>query len=311
MGYKKPMETTRTYLENAPLPNHGKSYTVVTHKSVIDNTLSLLRTSGFTVTEERYKCNVNANVAQGIYYIRPNSTDTQVNNEEELGMMFAWTNSYDKSTRFQCSIGAYVKICGNGMVAGDMYNFKRKHTGSADLDIRNQLSNQIKNAEKYYKRLISDKELMKVIKLNCQQQSELAGRLFIEEDMLDSQQMTCVKAEMDKPSFNYNCGDQTAWAFYNHVTHALKKAHPRDWLADQQNFHDFMTAECLNHTALQFGKTDWKVNYDNTPLGITNADDETCINTNIEVDTTVDMPQIEVDFDISPAKLKQDMFMGR
>ena len=28
MGYNKPKETTRTYLENAPLPNHGKSYTV-------------------------------------------------------------------------------------------------------------------------------------------------------------------------------------------------------------------------------------------------------------------------------------------
>ena len=33
--------------------------------------------------------------------------------------------------------------------------------------------------------------------MNCKQQSELAGRLFIEEDLLDTQQMSCLKSEMD------------------------------------------------------------------------------------------------------------------
>ena len=49
MGYNKPKDTTRNYLENAPLPTHGKSYTVISHKTVIDNTLLLLANSGFTV----------------------------------------------------------------------------------------------------------------------------------------------------------------------------------------------------------------------------------------------------------------------
>ncbi len=304
MGYRKPIEATRAYLENAPLPNHGKSYTVVTHKSVIDNTLNLLSQSGFTVTKEYYRCNINANVAQGIYYLQPNSTDSQINDEKELGMMFSWTNSYDKSTRFQCAVGAHVIVCGNGMVVGDMYNFKRKHTGSADMDIRNQLSSQIKHAEKYYKRIISDKDLMKTITLNCKDQSELAGRLFIEEDILDSQQMTCVKAEIDKPSFPYNCGNDSAWVFYNHVTHALKKAHPRDWLADQQNFHDFMTAECMNYSTMF---KDWRVNFDNSDLGITNEDDPMAIEVDIE---SINEP-IEVDFTIRPSMLRQDIYMGR
>ena len=244
MGYKKPIETTRKYLENAPLPQHGKSYTVISHKEVIDNTLFLLQHSGFTVSKQLYRCNHNANVAQGIYYIIPNSVDSTINNEKELGMMFAWTNSYDKSTRFQCAVGAYVKVCYNGMVAGDMLNFKRKHTGAAHFDVKMQISNQIKNAEKYYKRILNDRDLMKSITLNCRQQAELAGRLFIEEEILDTQQMTCVKSEIDTPTYSYDESLDSAWTFYNHVTHALKKAHPRDWLADQQNFHDFMTALC-------------------------------------------------------------------
>jgi hypothetical protein len=42
MRYKRAVETTQTYLENQPLPNHGKSYTVISHKQVIDDTKNLL-----------------------------------------------------------------------------------------------------------------------------------------------------------------------------------------------------------------------------------------------------------------------------
>ena len=148
MRYKKATETTQVYLESQPLPNHGKTYTVVSHKSVIDNTLQLLKDSGFTVQREIYRANMNANVAQGIYHIYPTQSNVdQINNETELGMMFAWTNSYDRSKSFQCAIGAYVMVCSNGMMCGDMMNFKRKHTGTAGHDIVMQLSNQIKKLE--------------------------------------------------------------------------------------------------------------------------------------------------------------------
>ena len=68
---------------------------------------------------------MNAKVAQGVYHLA--STE-----DEEMGMMFAWTNSYDKSTRFQCAVGAFVNVCSNGMLCGDMANYARKHTGKAD-----------------------------------------------------------------------------------------------------------------------------------------------------------------------------------
>tara|TARA_R100000742_G_C4278438_1_gene101256 strand:+ start:703 stop:1599 length:897 start_codon:yes stop_codon:yes gene_type:complete len=298
MGYKKPKETTRSYLENAPLPNHGSSYTVVSHKSVIDNTLTLLEDNGFTIKKEIYRANVNANVAQGIYHIYPTqTTDAEIISESELGMMFAWTNSYDKSTRFQCAVGAYVMVCYNGMVAGDMMNFKRKHTGSADYDVRVHLTDQIKNAEKYYKRILQDKEALKAIKLSCHQQSELAGRLFIEEDLLDSQQMSCIKSEISKPTHNYGEDANNAWTFYNHVTYALKKAHPRDWLQDTQNFHDFMTVECLNNAALNpHNLKGYELNFSNEMIEVNMADTDLAI---------------EIDEDITHSRLAQDIFMGR
>jgi hypothetical protein len=299
MGYNKPKETTRNYLENAPLPNHGKSYTVISHKQVIDNTKQLLQDSGFVIQKEIYRANMNANVAQGIYHILPiNTVDPTIMEEKELGMMFAWTNSYDKSTRFQCAIGAYVMVCHNGMVAGDMMNFRRKHTGSADHDIRMQISNQIKNGEKYYKRILTDRDAMRNTALSLQEQAEIAGRLYINEDILDAAQMSCVKAELEKPTYDYECDQENAWTFYNHVTHALKKAHPRDWLSDSQNFHDFMTARVLSKMNITM----------NDALDLSNFDTIQ----DPELDITMqewNENAIEIDEDITRSKLVQDVYL--
>tara|TARA_R110000744_G_scaffold371530_1_gene482581 strand:+ start:8531 stop:9463 length:933 start_codon:yes stop_codon:yes gene_type:complete len=244
MGYTKPTETTAQDLSLAPLPSYdGDSYTVIRHKFIIDATRSLLKTNGFNILNETYRKNHEANVAQGIYQI-------QSNKDPELGMMFAWQNSYDKSTKFKCGIGAYVFVCSNGMLSGDMASYSRKHTGSADQEAFTHIGSQIKQANKYFDKLIDDKDKMKTISLNNKKQSELAGRLFIDENLIDASQMSTIKKEMIKPSYDYNCDLENAWTFYNHVTHALKTSHPKTWMSDQKKFHEFMTAELLSHKNL-------------------------------------------------------------
>ena len=42
MGYTRPTTTTKDMLVAAPLPNHGKTYTVIPHKYVIETTKTLL-----------------------------------------------------------------------------------------------------------------------------------------------------------------------------------------------------------------------------------------------------------------------------
>jgi len=302
MRYKKATETTKTYLENATLPSHGKSYTVISHKQVIDNTKILLEDSGFTIRKEIYRANMNAQVAQGIYHIYPSqSQDDVIAGEKELGMMFAWTNSYDKSTRFQCAIGAYVMVCDNGMVAGDMMNFKRKHTGSAGHDMVVQLSNQIKNGEKHYTRILADRDSLKGTILNKRKQSELLGRLFADDEIITATQVTCIKKEMNKPSYDYDCNDDNAWAFYNHVTHSLKMSPPRDWMQDSQNFHDFMMTEVLSNAA---GSQSSDVDFSNL---------QTTIDENFDTSEVQDIilessGAIEIDEDITPLQLAYETY---
>ena len=63
---------------------------------------------------------------------------------------------------------------------------------------------------------------------------------------------------MKKPSFNYDCSSDSAWTFYNHVTHALKVSPPRDWMQDSQDFHDFMMTQVVNSGIPTFNEIDMK-----------------------------------------------------
>jgi len=250
MGYTRPTETTKYILETSPLPSHGDTYTVIPHKDVMNHTEQLLAQNGFMIEKVLYRANMNAQVAQGIYHIKAipqvfSLYSSEVQEEEDLGMMFAWTNSYDKSTRFQCAIGAYVMCCNNGVVCGDMANFARKHTGSADTEVHAQISSQIKSAHKFFKTIVNDKNNLRTITLSTKEQAELLGRLFFDNKLLDVTQMSCIKSEMNESSYDYKSDADSAWTFYNNVTHAFKKTHPRNWLSDQQKFHEFIVADVL------------------------------------------------------------------
>jgi hypothetical protein len=114
-----------------------------------------------------------------------------------------------------------------------------------------QISNQIKNAEKFYKRILEDRDKLRQVTLSVKEQSELLGRLYVEKEIINVSQLTTAKAEMEDPSYDYNCDAENAWTFYNHVTHALKKSHPQSWLSDTQKFHDFMVADVLGQMGIQ------------------------------------------------------------
>jgi hypothetical protein len=227
---------TRQYIESAPLPNHGDSYTVIPHSKVIEKVLTQLDNHGYTVERELYKCNLNAQIATGVYHIKSSL-------DNEMGMMFAWVNSYNKQKRFGCAAGSYVNVCMNGMIAGDLSVFSRKHTGNADLDANTVIGNQIGELDNQHKKLISDKNSMKKITVGAERQAELLGKMYIHENIITANQLGIVKKELESPSYNYNAGTDKLWTLYNHVTHAVKSSHPGNWMKDQQKVHEFFTQE--------------------------------------------------------------------
>lgn len=234
---KRAVITTKEYLKAAVLPTYeGDTYTVIPHEFVIEETLKNLGSQGFSIKNELYRCNQNANIAQGVYHL-------DYSDDPDMGMMFAWSNSYDKSMRFKCAIGGYVFVCSNGMVRGDMGSWGRKHTGSADVETIDTIQTQISKAKEYYRQLVYDKETMKEIMVSDTVRAQLVGRLYFEEDLLNSEQLSIIKQQIQTPTYEYNAEKKSLWTLYNHITYSLRASHPKNWLDHQRLVHWFFTQE--------------------------------------------------------------------
>lgn len=232
---KRAILTTHDYLRAAALPEATATYTVISHGSIIDKTKEILEEKGFKIERELYRCNEGAQIAQGVYHMsHPNIMDA------EMGIMFCWANSYDKSMKFRCSIGGYVHQSLASIIGGNMDNFKRVHTGNADEVVVETIQEQIDKAEEYFKELIADKETMKNTEISTEMRAAVAGRLYFNHDLLNGEQMGMIKTEFEKPSFVYSGVQNSVWALYNNIILALQKSHPRTWMSQQSMIHYFL-----------------------------------------------------------------------
>jgi len=230
---KKIAECSKAHLISVPLPNHAATYTVISHQFVIDYAYQSLANAGFGIVDEEYRCTADGQIAQGIYKL-------QFNNDPELSMMFAWTNSYNKQVKFKCLIGAYINQTGTVMTSGEIGTWTRKHVGTADKETKDTIDDQIANAYMYYNQLVSDKNTMAGITLNKRKQAQLLGVLFAEYQILTTEQASIVRSQMDRPTHVYE-DSNSLWAFYNYVTIALQHSHPRTWMEDQRILHYFIS----------------------------------------------------------------------
>lgn len=219
-------------LRSVALPQHGNKYAVISHGYIIDKVSQELYQAGLEIQSTTYKATMDQQVAQGTIKLSY-STD------KDMGMMFAWCNSYNKQLRFKCAVGGSVFVCMNGVISSDMMTYSRKHSGSALYDVESNIIHQIANARQHYNELIQDKEVLKDVILTPREKGTILGRLFAEQEILTLTQTGIVKREMDKPSFNYNCDPDSAWAMYNHITLSLKESHPLSYLSDHQKVHNF------------------------------------------------------------------------
>lgn len=229
---KRISECSKAHLINVPLPQHGSTYTVISHQFVIDYVHQALTAAGFIILHEEYRCTADGQIAQGIHKLAYNS-------DPELSMMFAWTNSYNKQIKFKCIVGAYIETTSTVMVSGEMGVWIRKHMGTADTETKDTIDEQIQNAHQYYNQLLSDKNEMVEKTLDIRKKAQLLGILFAEYGILTTEQASIVKNFIDRPMKNFANPD-SLWTFYNAITIALQQSHPRTWMEDQRVLHYFI-----------------------------------------------------------------------
>lgn len=229
---KRISECSKAHLINVPLPQHGSTYTVISHQFVIDYVHQALAAAGFNIVSEEYRCNADGQIAQGIHKL-------MYNQDPELSMMFAWTNSYNKQIKFKCIVGAYIETTGTVMVSGDMGVWIRKHMGTADVETKDTIDEQIQNAHQFYNQMVCDKNEMVDKTLDKRKKAQLLGILFAEFGILTTEQASVVRNYIERPLQSFANPD-SLWAFYNSVTIALQQSHPRTWMEDQRVLHYFI-----------------------------------------------------------------------
>ena len=239
---RKIKEYGRQDLIDVALPNHASTYTVISHKSVMDLSTKALEDAGFKITGENYRATHDGNIASAIYTLN-------YGDDPELSMMFAWSNSYNKQMRFKCGIGAIHTTNKTTMVCGDMGSWARKHIGTADTETEDTIKEQVDLAKMYYNQLVSDKERMKEITLDRKKQAQLLGILFADEEILTTEQASLIRQQMSRPLHQF-ADNNSLWAFYNYVTLALQQSHPKTWMEDQRVLHWFISE------AFKFDKVD-------------------------------------------------------
>lgn len=235
---RRPTMTTEEYLTSAPLPEQTETYTVISHQTVIDATRKTLAGMGFEIEREFYRCNEGALIASGVYHLK-------YSDDPDIGMMFAWANSYDKSMKFQCSVGGYVHESLASIIGGNMGSWGRKHTGNADDEALETIQSQLMNAEEYFKELLQEKEKMKTIFVGSHKRAEMVGRMYFNNELLSTEQMSVIKNEFAKPSFTVSGIDDSLWKMYHAIIVSLQKSHPKTWMTQQRIVHELIQKEFL------------------------------------------------------------------
>ena len=218
----------RSTLTSAALPAKTKSYTVISHNFVITTILQTLQKHGFQVESEEYRCTPGAQVAQGTFHIN-------YQGDPELGMVYSFSNSYDKTLRFRAAIGARVLINDAYMISEDDH-WKRKHTGTSDQETADTIEEHIQNAQMYFDQMKTAKDAMKAVEIDKDTFGATVGRLLFK-GLLAIDQVSLILREYNNPSFKYTTGPNNLWTCYNHIIYALKQTHPSRWMQNQAGVH--------------------------------------------------------------------------
>lgn len=228
----KTYSTTKELLINAPLPQTTRTYKAVAHEQLIDLTLEGIHQAGFNVSKEVYTSAKDGNVATARYAIG-NVAD------KEMQLQLMWQNSYDKTKKLDFAIGAMVLVCTNGMMSFRAMNaFRKKHVGEIQTMAPQKIVEYIRASSEVFMALQADRDEMKQVEVDRRIAAELIGRMYIEQEFIESTQLNIIKRELNKPSFDYNA-PSSLWELYNHTTFAIGAIHPARWMDDHMAAHKF------------------------------------------------------------------------
>jgi len=228
---------TEQELFSVPVPAATKSYAPVPHKDIVETAQEVLDKYSASLAGRTYRTNEKGTQVIGLLDLAKKTQD--------FGYRLTFQNSYDKSMAVGFTASVQVLVCSNGMMIDVVtHGFRRKHTGSVREELKVYIHDCLKDLGPLMRRATEDAEKMRQVELDRTASAELAGRLFIEQEIVTATQLSIIKRELEEPTYDA-FQEPNLWSFYNYVTHALKRAHPTEYVERHRKLHDFIGATYL------------------------------------------------------------------
>jgi hypothetical protein len=232
-------EQAETWVRSIQLPEETDSYKPVSHGSLIATLESKLLEKGLIPTQKRYSTAKGGQELFGMWAL--GDRDSMQVGDQQLAINFV--NSYNKHLKLSLIPGLLTKICSNGAMSRmAIATFDRKHTGSINEEFPIFIESSLEGMHTLYEKMLSDFAKLKEVSLNKKLMSELAGRLFIKEDLITAEQVSLLKREIEKPTFDQFI-PENAYSFYQHCTWSIRKSSPSEVIDRYTGIHEFITHE--------------------------------------------------------------------
>ena len=233
-GYKS---TYKDVVEVA-LPMETRTYKPISNIEIITEIRKQAKINSLTIQGEGYRLSNDNNIMTSMFAFTP----PQLANE--LSMMVIINNSYDHKSSLSCGIGALVLICSNGVIRMQKKSdMRRAHKGNIQNDLTTIISETLDRLKPEYAKLVDEVTTMQNLIVPKAKLHEIVGRLYFEENILNTSQMSLLKRNSNSPKnpFRLDEKELTLWKIYNNVTETLKYSHPKDIVKNHLLTHKFFT----------------------------------------------------------------------
>lgn len=223
---------SRDGLISVEVPQRTDSYTPISNRMLIDSVMRGAKEKQFILKDEKHECDRTQNQFKMKFFFTTGHEDD---------FQLTCLNSYNKTIAARAASGIYADICWNLNMVGSS-TFKRKHNSDNDLEAETFVKESFNDFDNVQKRLTTLTRELTFQRMSTREMAQLAGRMFFEEKLINTEQANILKAQIEQPSFDYNM-EQTAMLFYNHVTHSLKSTGAIHYLHRHEQLLEIMEDE--------------------------------------------------------------------
>lgn len=231
---KKIKQISRSEVISIPVPGKTDSYSPIENDFLISSVIEECKNRNCEIIKEEYEAASSGMQVKMKFFIQPETSNN--------GFQISVLNSYNKTIAARMCGGIFAYICWNLNYVGEITDY-RKHTGDAKEDVQDFIVKVFDNQRNKFINAQTLENAMRMVHLSKREQSELAGRLLIEEELIAINQLSMIHKQIKVPEFKYDFDVDTLWGMYNHTTHAIKSEHPMTFLQTQQGVQSFFVEQ--------------------------------------------------------------------